>query len=346
MALLGFEGFDGVASATDLLLGPFNVLLGGTNPTVTTSNARTGTGNCIGLNGASAPGMQLLRATGTSAASVIVGAALITTNGSSFIGVYNGAVCQASFACSTAGVMTVYRGLPSSGTLLATASTLVIASVYNYFELLVSVGSGTSGALTARVNGSTVLNLGSLNTSFDGTTIVNQVGVGSTYTGTGNCGYLDDFYFVDLTGAPPYNTFLGDVHVNTLLPSGNGNVQWTPSAGANWQAVSDAAMDSDGSYTTSVVPGQVDLFNTPGLAATPTTIYGVQIKLATRSEGAGSDTIAGVVTSNNTQQVGAPQTVLSNYTYVDNVFVNDPSTNAAWTKTGVNAAQFGYKRIT
>lgn len=345
MALLGFEGFDGVNSASDLILGPFNSILGGTNPTITTANARTGVGNCIALAGATTPGMQLLRATGSGGSTIIIGAALLTTNGKSFIGVYNGTVCQASFACDTSGTLTVYRGLPSTGTLLGTATTIVIASVYNYFELQVTAATGNGGSLTARVNGSIVINLGSINTSFDGTALINQVGVGSTYTGAGTSGYLDDMYIADLTSAAPYNTFLGDVHVSTMFPISNATVAWTPSAGSNWQAVSEIAMDSDSSYNSSNLPGQQDLFNTAGLSITPTTIYGVQVKMATRMEAAGADQIAGVISSNSVQQIGSGQLVLSNYTYIDQIFVADPNTNLAWTKTGVSAAQYGYKRI-
>lgn len=346
MALLGFEGFDGINTVADLVLGPFNSILGGTNPTINTGNARTGSGNCIALAGATAPGMQLLRATGSSGSTIIVGAALLVTNGKSFIGVYNGTVCQISFACDTSGILTVYRGLPSTGTLLGTAPTIVLSSVYNYFELQVSVATGTGGSLIARVNGAIVLNLNALNTSFDGTTIINQVGVGSTYTTAGNAGYLDDLYIADLTGSVPYNTFLGDVHVTTMFPSSNGTVAWTPASGANWQSVSETAMDSDSTYNVTNSVGASDLFNTLGLVSTPTTIFGVQVKLATRMEAAGSDTIAAVVNSNNVIQVGSPQAVLSNYTYIDQVFTNDPNTNLQWTKTGVNAAQYGYKRIT
>jgi hypothetical protein len=344
MALLGFEGFDGINSATDLILGPFSSVLGGTNPSINTSNARGGTGNCIGLNGSVAPGMQLLRATGEAGQTIIIGAALLPTNGKIFIGVFNGTVCQASFACDTSGNLTVYRGLPG-GTLLSTAPTIVLSSVYNYFELQVTV-STNNGSLTARVNGTIVINLSSINTSVDGTSIVNQVGVGSTYIGAGNCGYVDDMYVSDLTGNVPYNSFLGDVHVTTMFPSANGStVSWTPLANANWQEVSDTAMDSDSSYNLSNVPGQIDTFVTAGLSITPTTIYGVQVKMATRMEAGGADQIAAVVNSNSIQQISVGQNVLSSYTYIDQIFVADPNTSVAWTMAGVNAAQYGYKRI-
>lgn len=344
MALLVFEGFDSINSVTDLITGPFNSVLGGTNPTINTANARTGSGNCVGLNGAVSPGMQLLKATGGSGSTIIIGAAMITNNGKGFIGAFNGAVCQVSFACDTSGTLTVYRGSPATGTLLGTASTIALASVYNYFELQVTVTTA-SGSIVARVNGQIVINLSSLNTSFDGTSIINQIGVGNTYTSVGNAGYLDDLYVSDLSGNAPYNTFLGDVHVSTLFPSANGTVSWTPSSGQNWQNVSETAMDSDTSYNTCLVPGQIDLFSTPGLTTTPITIYGVQIKMATRMEGAGNDSIAGVISSNSIVQIGSSQAVLSNYTYVDQVFTVDPNTAGAWTKAGVNAAQYGYKRI-
>jgi hypothetical protein len=345
MALLVFEGFDSVNSVADLILGPFNSILGGVNPTIDPTNARTGSGQCIGLNGVASTGMQLLKATGTSSSTIIVGAALITNNGKSFIAVYNGTVCQVSFACDTSGTMTVYRGLPSTGVLLRTAPTIVLASVYNYFELQVTVASGTGGSLTARANGAIVINLAALNTSVDGTSLTNQIGVGSTYTTVGNAGYLDDLYVSDLTGSAPYNTFLGDVHVSTLFPNANASVSWTPSTGANWQNVDDPAMDSDTTYNSSDTPGQTDLFTTPGLSSLPTTIFGVQVKMATRMETAGSDLIAAVVNSHSTIQIGASQPILSSYTYIDQLFLTDPFTTTAWTVAGVNAAQYGYKRI-
>jgi hypothetical protein len=345
MALLGFEGFDGVNSSTDLILGPFNSVLGGANPSINTGNARGGSGNCIGLNAAASPGMQLLRATGTVGQTAIIGAALLPTNGKIFLGLYNGTTCQVSFACDTNGNLTVYRGLPSSGTLLATATTIVLSTVYNFFELQATISS-SNGSIIARANGSTVINLSSINTSVDGTMIVNQVGVGSTYTVSGNCGYLDDMYLSDLTGQLPYNNFLGDVHITTMFPNNNGTtVQWQPLSGANWQSVSETAMDSDASYNLATVANLVDTFNVAGLSNNPTTVYGVQVKLAARMETAGADQLAAVVVSNNTTQVGSGQNVLSSYTYIDQIFTTDPNTGTSWTKTGVNAAQYGYKRI-
>jgi hypothetical protein len=350
MALLGFEGFDGIGGAADLILGPLNSVLGGQSPAINTSHARLGAGNCLALSGGTGPGMILLRALGKSINSAIVGAALITISGQSFIGLFNGTTCQVSFSSDASGVLRVYRGLPSNGVLLAVASQVVIASIYNFFELQATIGTGTSGSIVARVNSNPVVTLVSVNASADGTPTTNQVGFGTTATSIGTTsGYLDDIYLLDLSGAAPYNTFLGDVHVTTLFPSADvGTAGWTPSSGvvnSNWQEVSETAMDSDTSYNISALAGQTDQFATAGLTLTPSLVFGVQVKLAARLDNAGADQIAAVVTSNSIQQIGAPLNLLTNYSYVDQIFLADPNTAVAWTAAGVNAASFGYTRV-
>jgi hypothetical protein len=385
MALVSYQGFDGLNNATDLVTGPFssfsNVdLESGNSDTcllqaiVTSTNARGGVGNCVAFNSSGFMGTSagflssLTRGYGETISTAIVGAAVLlpsfTVSGSfspnnmyACIGFKNAGVVQVLVRIDSSGAVTAWRVAPFSGTyysgvLLGTSGSTISPTSYNYIELQATIGTGTSGSLIVRNNGAVILNLSGINTSADSTVNLTQAFVGlGAINGNINSGtnlvYFDDFVMLDTTGSAPYNTFLGDVRVQTVYPLAAGALtQWTPLASTNVSQVNETAMDSDASYNSSGTNGQIDLFTQSGLAVTPQTIFAVKVRLACRLDSAGGDTVAGELRSGGSNYAATAQAVLATYSYLDFVWTTDPATSAAWTKTGVNALQIGYNRVT
>jgi hypothetical protein len=373
MALISFQGFDGLNSAADLVTGPFSSATQTLNPSyvtyyVNSANARGGVGKCVGVN-VSVPGgntignpgyLAFVKGYNETISAAIIGCALqlptaspnFATPPSGFLGFMNAGVFQCYVTVDQSGAVKAYRGVPGSGTLLGTSGSTVSPTSYNYMEVQAVIGTGTSGSITVRSGGATILTVSGVNTSNDSTVNLTQgvVGVIAGSTGTGissaDIAYFDDLVLLDTTGGAPANTFLGDVRVQTVYPTGAGALtQWTPLTSTNWSQVSETAMDSDTSYTVSGTNGQIDLFTQGGISVTPLTIFAVKIRLACRLDSAGGDTVAGELRSASTNYVATAQPVLSTYSYLDFIWALDPGTGIAWTKTGVNAAQIGYNRV-
>lgn len=152
----------------------------------------------------------------------------------------------------------------------------------------------------------------------------------------------DDFYVLDTTGTP--NDFLGPRHIYTIFPTAAGDsTQWTPNTGNNFEAVDDNGHDTDTSYIASTTQDQKDLYqfgNVSGAAdITAAVVYGI-----VRKTDVSAFDFIGVAKSNGVEAQGSGQLVESTtYHSRPGIFLTDPDSSAAWTESGINAAQFGLK---
>lgn len=226
MALLDSEGFGWTTTAADL----WN--FGGWLTSGVAASYSISAGGPLGDNyfTTSMANGYLARPFTTSASSFFVGFrwnpnGLSTSSGFS--------ICDASgntqltFVPSTTGQIAVYRG-SNSGTLLGTAPANSLTSgVWQYVEVGGVINAST-GSITVRVNGVAVLTLTNVNTAGNA-----SLGVGSfRINGFSNSGpawgSITHLYVCDGTGAAPWNTFLGDVRVQTLFPAAAASTQFQP----------------------------------------------------------------------------------------------------------------------
>ncbi len=193
----------------------------------------------------------------------------------------------------------------------------------------------SSGTVELKINGVTVATLASKNTA--------PAGVGFTGVSFPFCNavYIDDFYFVTDQGGAP--SFLGPITIEDLRPTGDDSVQWTPSAGNNYECVNDASLDSS-DYVSSGTLNQKDLYTYSNLAVIDGTIQGVQLNTPVRITAAGSRILQSVCSSNGdeaTLNIGIGDTVTK--VYKPHLILTDPDTGSAWLTSAINAAKFGIK---
>ena len=167
----------------------------------------------------------------------------------------------------------------------------------------------------------------------------------------------DDIYILDSTGSAPTNDFLGDSHILGVTVEANGNsIEWTASTGSNYTCIDDPwnliAYTDD--YVESNVDNELDLYQMLDVAAidVPGDIRAVQLtaycalsaagsrkfKFAHMNEGATGVNIIEdekTISGAGAAAAKAETTILS----------NDPETGVAWTLSGLNASQFGFKVI-
>jgi hypothetical protein len=225
----------------------------------------------------------------------------------------------------------------SGGTVIATGTTALVNGAWNYIEVKLFV-NGASGTVEVHLNGATEIastagNFGSSN--------IDTIGV----NGSSAVHSWDDMYCCDTSGSSPRNTFLGDVRVETIFPTGAGNhTQWTPNgAASNWDCVDENPPDGDTSYVSDATVGHLDSYVFGDIDA-GATVYGVQVNLYSRKDDAATRQIANLIRQASTDYAGSTVTLSSTYAFYSQIFNQDP-TPADWTAANVNADEFGIKEI-
>ena len=235
-----------------------------------------------------------------------------------------------------------------TGTPVVTSSVALNAGVVVYLEVRMVIHN-TAGAAQVRINGVEVINATGINTRASAANqwTTAQFGISTTTAESmaGTADY-DDLYVLDGSGAAPWNTFLGDCRVDVRRPIAAGaTTGWTPLAGANWQAVDDAAPDDDATYTAATAVGLTDTFVVEDAPVAGVPVYGVQVNVTMKKTDSGTCSVAPVIRHGGTDQIGAAIAPGTAYANGRAVYATNPGTSTAWTTTEFNAAEFGYRRV-
>lgn len=360
MALLFMDSFDHYVTADINEKWTQSNSASGTTVTINAAAGRRGSSGLRLNTGASttAPVMNVQKVLTPGDATIIIGFSLLVpattvgTAGLAIASVRDGVTAQATLRLNQNYTLSVTRGA-ANGTVLGTSSgALLSAGVVAYVEWKVTI-HGSAGTVDLRVNGAPVAGLALTGQNTQATAVAQwqTVVLGSveniSSSGLNNSKTIDfdDLYVLDGAGPTPWNNFLGDCRVDVRNPTGAGaTTGWTPSTGANWDAVNDAAPDDDATYTSAATAGLIDTFVMQD-APTGATIYGVQHCLSAKKTDAGGASIASVTRHGTTNYPGTAIPLSTAYTYLLQIAALNPGTSAQWTEAEFNAAEFGYTRI-
>jgi hypothetical protein len=195
----------------------------------------------------------------------------------------------------------------------------------------------------------------------DGITVLSQTGIDTLngsetlasialfgcLPGTGNFDTIryDDITINDNTGSVN-NDYLGDIRIEELVPSANGNyTDWSVNTGNAWDALNDTITnpDDDTTYIFSNTVAQRSTFAMTDLAATPAAIQAVRIRGRGEKTDAGTRSVQTTVRSSTTDSddaTGKDPGTSYNWFFGD-IHEVDPATSVAWTASGVNAMEAG-----
>lgn len=226
---------------------------------------------------------------------------------------------------------------------------------WRYFQLKVTVRTGVNGAYELRSYD--LDNNSNVEMSGSGVNLANQATDGadrvrfSWNVGTGaNLSHIlyDDIVVMDASGSLNNDFLANPAIVQGALPDANGNQNdWIASgAGSNFQQVDDPANQAtDTDKVTAETVTDVDLYSYSNFPLIPSsnTIFGIQVFTAAAMAASGTRTIRVRVRSGIDEAFG------SNFVLNDlilkgfrQMFDENPTgTPAAWTKTSLEAAQFG-----
>lgn len=229
---------------------------------------------------------------------------------------------------NTSSGLLVYSG----ATQIASTATY-IGSSFQHVEVKV-FSDASAGTVQVKVDGSLILDASGLNTN--GADITAWTFVGSYST----C-YVDNLYIAD--------DFQGELYSVMLKPSADVESDFTPSDGTdNYAMVDDDAQDGDTTYVQSDTVGDQDLYEYEDLdvGLIPVAISLVSVA---RKEGTGGRSLQQRAKQSSTEYDVGTDTGLA-LTYPDsstNQLIQSIMTTApdssVWTRTILNAMQFGFK---
>ena len=335
MALIGFWGFDDAVPE----VGSFY------NNGLTTG--RNGGKAVVAAGFGGSPGFQINLPGTTVLTSFVWGAALRTTanSGTQPLAVFrdpNGNTHITLNAIMTNGSLSLTFG--SGAAQVTSAINLMQPNTWTYIEVKGTIADA-GGTVEVRFNGTVIMNA-TCDTNNAGT------GVFSIYHGggTGWQQYTDDMYMLDTTGGAPYNNYLGDISVQTLLPNGNGDLsEWTNSAGnsTNNSTYVDETDSSATDYVGASAANKTDLYQVADVVtANATTVLAVQeLVYGAKVMGGTSPTIVpvakGTLGTVRTDTALAAQST-TYQSQIGDIRTTDPDGNPLTVAT-VNAMQVGVK---
>lgn len=341
MALVFIDGFDHYTTLTQ----KWQETSG--SPSITSAAGRFG-GSGLRQTAQTA---WIRRNLGAAYTELISGFAFSTTNYFTRISIaawYSSGASQVHLVLESTGQLTV-RQTSSTGTSLGNSGGYLVpqTGAWQYIEFRVKFGNPT-GEAEVRVNGTTVISVTGVNTIPSGSTTANQFLIG-TGNDTGTCNW-DDLYIIDTTGSSPTNTFLGDMRIDTLFPSGAGNygdfTRGGTDSGANWSQVDEAAPNDTTDYVYSSTVGNRDSYAFSDLANTSSVVYGAALNMRYQKADAGARTVRGFARHGGVNGAGTTFTPGAGSWEYRQDFINiNPSTSAAWTPTEINAAEFGLEIV-
>jgi len=240
----------------------------------------------------------------------------------------------------------------ASGTVInTTVGNPITSGSWHWVEIKIIAGStGSNGEITARVDGSTVINQTGIDTQ-PGTTsqpIAYFRLSGPRLTGAGSVVKIDDVFVMNDSGAT-FNGFMDDRRILSLIPSGDAaTVDWTASSGTDVSCVDDAlgAANDDTDYISSSTVGQESRFTLGNLSVTPASIDAVVPRMRAKKDDAGGRTIRALINSSGNEATGATQGLLTDYVWMrSSAFEVNPNGSVAWTDSAVNALELGVEVV-
>jgi len=133
----------------------------------------------------------------------------------------------------------------------------------------------------------------------------------------------------------------GDIRFDGLLPTGDVETEWTPSAGVDHYALVDERPPSDADYVSAGSPALRDVYSGGDWSGAAKTPQFLMQWARAKKDSAGTRQLKFIVSSDSTESAGSLFDLTTAYTYYKRVLMTDPSTGSPWTEGAIDAVLFG-----
>lgn len=236
--------------------------------------------------------------------------------------------------------------LNAAGTIVGTVVNAIQPEIWHYIEFKVSMLD--SGSFTIYVDGVMVLNAlsGDFRSGTGNTSNIEQL----SFRGNENNTYWEDIIVMDGSGAT-FNDVKGDMRYECVVPDADGStVNWTPSAGSNYQCIDDAlkSYNDDTDYISEGTTNDDNLASHNTVSATNASVIHFAALFALARSDTTGDKLALIVKSGGTTDVGADLALIGTtstaYRWRKKIWTVDPNTSSAWSVANINSAEWGVRK--
>jgi hypothetical protein len=330
-----------------------------TNASISSASARSGTQGCTnqGTIAKSTPyrstffiGCAIRLNVGGSYGGVIYELAAPVLGGGNQVLVTIQVEGDASIGIYAGGNLIGNTALPNVGT----TPFFFNAGVFFYVEFEIQLSGSITATVSLRVNNNPYLSAVSGNTGVSASSLICQTAA-ADYHLWGNAQVngstsIADIYINDdvaVSGQPFANTYRGDIQVGPyLVPRADGTTQWSESSGAppSYVLVNEVPPDGDTTYVYDYATLDEDSFPFSTVASLVGEIQAAHYCIFQRKDNEGSRVTQPLSNGSpmpTTSPYGNLAFLADNYYYYTYPMDVDPSTNAPFTVTSINASQFG-----
>jgi hypothetical protein len=217
---------------------------------------------------------------------------------------------------------------------------------YQYIEVKVVIHD-TNGSVDIRQNGISIFHADSIDTDYTDVGSVSQI----VFPHLTANDFIDDVYICDGNGTKN-NDFLGDCHIEYILPNGAGTpatAEWLNSGddtASLYTMVDENPPGGDRNYDLGASLPVKDVWAFPDLAAESNSILGIQVNCLARVEDLDvAVNMKNVCRSGGVDYLSDAYLVdNTDYLYHTSIWEQNPNGTVDWTRITFNAAEFGYER--
>ena len=246
------------------------------------------------------------------------------------------------------GLLRLYRGGVTTGTLLGTASTAMGLDSWHVIEWRTLISTTTTGTSEVWLDGNQVITLSGDNSNTATLTVQSLLlgcaSAGGAVGSTGAYMAFDDLAVNDTTASTPNNARPGDGRIILLKPNGAGSstqlARGGTDTGANYSQVNEIP-PSMAQYVGSPTVAQRDLYALDNLPVAAQSINVVEVIALAQNSDAGGGSVGLTVKSGATTNEAAAIGLSTSSAYVRSRWETDPNTGAAWTGTAIDALEAG-----
>jgi len=243
------------------------------------------------------------------------------------------------------GQIKVFRGgyVSGSSTLIATSTERAVSfNHWHTMEVMVKLATDATGAYEIKVDGQTVMSGTNVQTCVTASTVPNRILLGPGK----NAAFYSHVAVNDDTGSYN-NTWVGDAYIESLFPTSDTSVAFTPLSGTvNYAMVDDVTPDANTSYVYATATGLTDQYSYGNLSyvgSVDAVVHNIE------AANLGTDTTPDIhtfIVSGTTTATSATHTMNSAYNrWLADIHDTDPNTGAAWNGTDVDAIEGGVESL-
>ena len=262
-----------------------------------------------------------------------------------FLRIYTDDDSRADIRVDSSGRIVVRRlDATSSNSPAATGIVNIADGNWHHIELEL-VFDNSNGVIKLWVDGIADISETTIDSLSDGTFGTNGIDIIELhgYANSANS-FWDDVVCWDDEGS--FTGQLGQHRFDLLTPNADGTTtDFTTSTGVDHHALVDETPANDSDYVESGTSTEKDLFEYTDLSVTPNSIAGVLVNTRAFNPDIGAISMNMVARSNTTEADSPNRSLTSSARLYQHFFDQDPDTTSAWTKTGIDSAEFGVKVV-